>query len=113
MRKFLLAAAGALLLAAPAVAQTTTTTTTTEKRVTTPFSDDYVGRTVTTTGGQPVGTVTAYQDGHVHVRSGQHLGVGERIYVFPQDQIVVHGSGPQVQITTPLTREQIIVLPSP
>jgi hypothetical protein len=109
MRKFLLAAAGALLLAstaAPSFAQTTTTTTT---RVETTYS----GKPVYNSAGQVVGTISDFRDSSYIVKADQFLGVGEKVYVFPQDRVIITGSGDAVRITTPLSREQIIVLPSP
>jgi hypothetical protein len=109
MRKFLLAAAGALLLAstaAPSIAQTTTTTTTTVETT-------YSGKPIYNSSGQVVGTISDFRDNNYYVKADQFLGVGEKVYVFPKDRVVISGSGETVRLTTPLTREQIIVLPSP
>jgi hypothetical protein len=112
MRRFLLAATGALLLAstaAPSIAQTSTSSSTT---TTTTRTDTYVGSPITNSSGQVVGTITERRDNSYVVKGDQWLGVGERTYVFPQDKVVI-GTGDKVTITTPLTREQILVLPSP
>ena len=119
--KFLSAAAAAALVAltgAAAFAQssssssTTTTTTTspmTGQSSTTTRSESYVGRNVVDGSGNVVGTITERRDNSYVVNGGQYLGAGTRTYVFPSDKIIVNGE----VYSTPLTREQIIVLPTP
>ena len=120
--KFLSAVAAAALVAmtgTAAIAQssssssTSTTTTTsspmTGQSTTTTRTDSYVGHNVVDASGNVVGTITEKRENSYVVNGGQYLGVGTKTYVFPSDKIVVNG---QVY-STPLTREQIIVLPNP
>ena len=120
--KFLSLAAAALafgMTGAAAFAQSSTSTTTTtitqggtlvpgQTQVTT-----YVGRPLLDSAGNVIGTITERRDNSYIVSAGQYLGVGQRMYIVPQDKVIIQGSGPSVMITTPLTREQIVVLPAP
>jgi hypothetical protein len=122
--KFLTTAAAALIVGvagAGAFAQSSTSTTTTtitrggtvapgQTQVNT---QTYVGRPIVDSAGHVVGTITERRDNSYVVSAGQYLGVGTKTYVIPQDKVVIQGSGPSVTITTPLNRDQIVVLPSP
>ena len=120
--KFLSAGAAALLLAAgtpgAALAQSSTTTTT----ITQPAvpgapaqvqTQTYVGRPLMDSAGHQVGTITERKDNSYYLTADQYLGVGQKTYILPQDKVIVQGNGQSTTITTPLSRDQIIVLPSP
>jgi hypothetical protein len=122
--KLLYAAATALLLAAPgAFAQSSTTTTIISPAppppapppvsVVQPLPSSVVGHTILDANGNVVGTITEIRGDQIYVTGGQYLGSGSKVYLWPRDQIVVKGSGPDMVITTPLTQQQIVVLPSP
>ena len=122
--KFLSVAAAALALGvtgAAAYAQSsssTTTTTITQGGTLVPGqtqvnTQTYVGRPLLDSAGNVIGTITERRDNSYVVSAGQYLGVGQKMYILPQDKVIIQGSGPSVMITTPLTREQIVVLPAP
>ena len=71
------------------------------------------GGRCSTSAGHQIGTITERRDNSYYVTADQYLGVGQKTYILPQDKVIVQGNGQSTTITTPLTREQIIVLPSP
>ena len=122
--KFLFAGAAALWLAgtagiALAQSSSSSTTTTTITQPVVPGgpaqvqTQTYVGRPLFDSAGHQIGTITERRDNSYYVTADQYLGVGQKTYILPHDKVIVQCNGQSTTITTPLTREQIIVLPSP
>ena len=121
--KFLFVGAAALWLAGTAgiaLAQSSSSSTTTT--ITQPVvpggpvqvqTQTYVGRPLMDSAGHQIGTITERRDNSYYVTADQYLGVGQKTYIVPQDKVIIHGDGSTTTITTPLSRDQIIVLPSP
>ena len=76
-----------------------------------PFSEELVGRPVTSAEGDNVGTVVAVAGDRLIVSTGGFLGIGERSIALSRNDVAITGSGLEQTVTLKISEEELRAKP--